>query len=71
VGGGAEDTDAAGGVLDDGDDVKAGAGKGSGFEEVDGEDRVRLAAQERGPRLALSVGNGINASIEAYSQAIL
>jgi hypothetical protein len=43
VGGGAEDVDAAGGVLDDGEDVQPCSGQGPGFEEVGGEDRVCLA----------------------------
>ena len=49
VRGGAEDSDAPGGVLDDGEDVQARAGQGAGFEEVAGEQRLGLAAQELGP----------------------
>src|SRR5207247_7130229 len=56
VGDGTEDTDAAGGVLDDGEDVQPGAGQGPGFEEVGGEDGVCLAAQESGPGLAVAFG---------------
>jgi hypothetical protein len=48
--------DAAGGVLDDGEDVQSGPGQGAGFEEVGGEDRVGLAAQERGPGLVVALG---------------
>jgi hypothetical protein len=44
VSGCAEDTDAAGGVLNDGEDEQHCAGQGSGFEEVGGEDGVCLAA---------------------------
>ncbi len=42
--GGAEDADASGGVFDDGEDEQRGAGDGSGFEEVCGEDGVCLGA---------------------------
>ncbi|MCE7006958.1 hypothetical protein LWC34_29625 [Kibdelosporangium philippinense] len=52
--GGAEDADAPGGVLDDGEDEQPGAGEGSDFEEVRGEDGVCLAAQERGPGLLVA-----------------
>jgi hypothetical protein len=46
---GTENTDAAGRVFDDGEDVRPCSGQRSGFEEVGGEDRLRLAAQEVGP----------------------
>src|SRR4051812_16529220 len=62
VRGGAENTDAAGGVFDDGD-VQPCSGQRPGFEEVGGEDRVSLAAQERGPGLAASVRHGIDAVV--------
>jgi hypothetical protein len=42
MGGGAEDADAAGGVFDDRQDVKAGPGQGDGFDEVGGQQRVGL-----------------------------
>lgn len=42
--GGAEDPDAAGGVFDDRQDVEAGAGQGGRFEEVGGDDGVRLGS---------------------------
>jgi hypothetical protein len=42
--GGAQDPDAAGGVLDDRQDVHAGPGQGDRFEEVGGEDGLRLAS---------------------------
>jgi hypothetical protein len=63
VRGAAEDADAASGVFDDGENVKPAAGQSSGFEEVGGEDRVRLAAQERGPGVAVSTGHGIDTGI--------
>jgi hypothetical protein len=53
--------DAAGGVLDDGEDVQSGPGQGAGFEEVGGEDRVCLAAQEAGPGLVVALGCGFDA----------
>ena len=66
VRGGAEDADTAGGVLDDGDDVQPGAGQSPGLEEVSGEDRVCLAAQERSPGLALAAGHGIDTGVLEY-----
>jgi hypothetical protein len=43
VGGGAEDANPAGGVLDDGKDIQASTGQRRCFEEVGGEDGVGLA----------------------------
>jgi hypothetical protein len=63
VGGGAEDAEAAGGVFDDGEDVQPCSGQGPGLEDVGGEDRVCLAAQEGGPGLAVAVGRGIDAGV--------
>lgn len=60
VGGGTENTDAAGGVLDDSEDVQPCAGQGPGFEEVGGDDRVCLAAQEGGPGLVVALGCGLD-----------
>ena len=57
----AEDADAAGGVLDDGEDVQPRSGQGAGFEEVGGEEGVRLAAQEGGPGEVVAVGRGRDA----------
>ena len=51
MGGGAEDPDASGGVLDDGQDVHPRAGQRHGFEEVGREDGLGLGAQERRPGL--------------------
>jgi hypothetical protein len=48
-GGGAEDSDAAGGVLDGGEDVLALPGAPDGLDEVRGQDGVGLGAQEVGP----------------------
>jgi hypothetical protein len=53
----------AGGVFDDGKDVQPCSGEGPGIEEVGGEDRVWLAAQERGPALAVMLGYGIDAGV--------
>jgi hypothetical protein len=63
VRGGAEDTHASGGVFDGGEDVQPAAGESPGFEEVGGEDRVRLGAQERGPGQAAAAGYGIDAGV--------
>jgi len=60
VGGGAEDADSAGGVLDDGEDVQPRAGQRAGFEEVGGEDGVCLAAEEADPGLAVALGRGLD-----------
>jgi hypothetical protein len=60
MGGGAEHADAAGGVLDDGEDVQPCSGQCPGLEEVGGEDRVCLAAQEGGPGLAVALGRGFD-----------
>ena len=46
---GGEDADAAGGVFDDGEDVLALTGPGDGFDDVDGQHGVGLAAEELGP----------------------
>jgi hypothetical protein len=52
--GGAQDSDAPGGVLDDGEDVQVCPGQGAGLEEVAGEQGAGLAAQEVGPGGALA-----------------
>ncbi|SEG89486.1 hypothetical protein SAMN05444920_106457 [Nonomuraea solani] len=49
VGGDAEDANAAGGVLDDRQNVQVGAGEGTDFEEVARQQCICLAAQEGGP----------------------
>ena len=56
VGGGAEDADVAGGVLDDGENVESRSGQGAGFEEVGGQQGVGLVAQEAGPGEVVPVG---------------
>jgi hypothetical protein len=56
VGGDAEDTHPAGGVLDDGQDVESGAGQGGGFEGVRGDDGPGLGPQERRPGLRCPLG---------------
>lgn len=63
VGGGAENTDPAGDVLDDGQDVESGTGQCRGFEEVGGDDSLRLTAQERRPRTAGALGCRVNAGL--------
>ena len=45
----AQDPDPPGGVLDDRQHVQAGAGQGDGLEEVAGEQRLGLGAEEVGP----------------------
>ena len=57
----AEDADAAGGVLDDGEDDQPCSGQGAGVEEVGGEEGVGLAAQEGGPGEVVAVGRGLDA----------
>jgi hypothetical protein len=60
VGGGAKDADAAGGVLDDGEDVQPRSGQGLSFEEVRGEDCLCLATEEGGPGLTIALGRGLD-----------
>jgi hypothetical protein len=50
MGGDAEDVHAAGGVLDHEEDVQPAQADGVQMEQVAGQDRVRLGAQEFGPR---------------------
>ncbi|MGH4023637.1 MAG: hypothetical protein ACRDRV_03535 [Pseudonocardiaceae bacterium] len=54
----AENPNAAGGMLDNGQDVQSGAGEGRDLEEVRGEDGGCLAAQEGGPGLSVALGLG-------------
>ncbi len=61
VSGRTEDADAAGGVLDDSEDVEPRSGQGGGFDEVGGEEGVCLAAQEGGPGELVAVGRGLDA----------
>ena len=61
--GDAEDADAAGGVLDDGQDVHALAGQGHRLEEVGGEDGLGLGAQEGCPALSGPVGCRVDAGL--------
>jgi hypothetical protein len=49
VGGDAEDVDVAGGVFDDEERVEPGQGDGVDAEQVAGEDRVGLGAEELRP----------------------
>ncbi|MEV0586775.1 hypothetical protein [Nonomuraea sp. NPDC050310] len=49
MGAGAEDADAAGGMLDDGEDVESRPGQGADLEEVTRQECVGLVAQEVGP----------------------
>jgi hypothetical protein len=63
VRGGAEDADPAGRVLDDRQDVRPGAGQSHGFEEVCGEDRLGLGAQERRPALGATVRCRVDAGV--------
>jgi hypothetical protein len=60
---GAEDAHAAGGVLDDGQDVQAHAGHRHRFDEVSGEHGVGLGAQERGPGGCSAVGGGVDGGV--------
>jgi hypothetical protein len=54
VGGDAEDPDPSGGVLDDGQDVGAGAIEQVDGEEVGGKNRLGLAVEELRPRWSCS-----------------
>jgi hypothetical protein len=56
---GAEDTDPAGGVFDDGEDVLTLPGQGDRLDEVDGQECLGLAAQEVGPGDGRSLGRGV------------
>ena len=53
--GGAEDVDAAGGVLDDSKDEQPRSGQGADLDEVGGQESLRLAAQEGGPGEVITV----------------
>jgi hypothetical protein len=53
-----EDVHAAGGVLDDDEDIQPAQGDGVEMEQVAGKDRVRLRAQELGPRGSARRGAG-------------
>ena len=55
-----KDADAAGGMLNDGEDVQPCSGQCPGLEEVGGEDGLRLAAQEGAPGLAVALGCGLD-----------
>jgi hypothetical protein len=59
--GGAEDADTAVGVLDDCEDVLALPGQGDGLDEVAGEQRFGLGAQEVGPGRDAALGRGVDA----------
>jgi hypothetical protein len=61
VRGGAEDPDAASGVLNDGQAVLALVGQGDGFDEVAGQEGVGLGVQEVGPGGGTAVGRGVEA----------
>ncbi|WP_165824569.1 hypothetical protein [Micromonospora globispora] len=47
-------------MLDDSEHVQPRSGQRSGFEEVGGEDRTSLAAQEGGPGLMATPGRGFD-----------
>jgi hypothetical protein len=58
VRGSAEDPNAPGGVLDDGEGVQARPGQGAGLEEVTGQQGVGLTVQEADPGRALGEPGG-------------
>jgi hypothetical protein len=60
VGGEAEDVDAAGGVLDDEERVEPVQGKGVDMQQVAGQDRVGLCAEELGPGRSGTAGCGVD-----------
>jgi len=57
----AEDADAAGGVLDDCENVESRSGQGADFTEVGSEEGVCLAAQEGGPGQVIAVRRRLDA----------
>jgi hypothetical protein len=57
---GAKDPDAAGAVLDDGQDIDLGAVEQAGGEEVQRQDPLRLGPQELGPARAVPAGRRID-----------
>ena len=59
--GGTEDANTAGGVFDDGEDVLALPGQRDGLDEVAGEQRFGLGAQEAGPGRDAALGCGVDA----------
>ncbi|MFI7233144.1 hypothetical protein ACIBO5_59050 [Nonomuraea angiospora] len=61
MGRGAEDADASGGVLDDGQDVLTPPVKGDGLDEVAGRQRASWGAQKVGPGRGRPLGCRINA----------
>jgi hypothetical protein len=61
VGGGAQDVDAAGGVFDDREDVQTGSGQR--FDEVGGQQRLGLRAEEVGPGGGGPVRRGIDTGL--------
>jgi hypothetical protein len=63
VGGGAEHAYLTGGVLDDGQDVQAGAGQRHGLEEIGSDEGVGLRAQERRPGVAGALGCRVDPSL--------
>jgi hypothetical protein len=67
---GAEDADTAVGVLDDCEDVLALPGQGDGLDEVAGEQRFGLGAQEVGPGRDAALGRGSMPSALRISQTV-
>ncbi|HEV8175607.1 MAG TPA: hypothetical protein VGP91_18360, partial [Actinoplanes sp.] len=63
MGGGAQDADAAAGVLDHREDMQAGSGERDDLEEVGGEDGVGLRAQERSPGLRRPLRGRVDARV--------
>ena len=55
------DADAVGGVLDDSKDEQPRSGQGVDFEEVGGQESLRLAAQEGGPGEVITVRRRLDA----------
>jgi hypothetical protein len=60
VGGGAQDPDPPGGVLDDRQHMQARAGQRDGLEEVARKQRVSLRAEQAGPGRGGPVGHGVD-----------
>jgi hypothetical protein len=63
VGGSAEDPYPAGGVFDDRQDVRSGAGQRRCLEEIGGDDGVGLGAQERRPGGAGALGCRVDTGV--------
>src|SRR6266700_6213077 len=63
AGGGVQNPDSPAGVLDHREHVQPRPGQGDRLEEVTGQQGLRLAAQETGPRSGTALGRGVDPSL--------